>query len=67
MNIDHDHACCPGSYSCGSCVRGLLCWACNVALGIVKDDPDVLKGLLAYLGKRAALAPLDEARTIMVW
>jgi hypothetical protein len=33
MVVDHDHACCPGIKSCGKCVRGLLCVACNILVG----------------------------------
>lgn len=48
--IDHDHACCPGTRSCGKCVRGLLCHSHNVALGLFKDDPASLRDALTYLG-----------------
>lgn len=50
--IDHDHSCCPGSYSCGSCIRGLLCNWCNSALGHAKDNSNTLKKLIEYLDSR---------------
>lgn len=39
LSVDHDHACCPGPVSCGSCVRGLLCRECNTIVGRFRDDP----------------------------
>jgi Recombination endonuclease VII len=33
LAVDHDRRCCPGSKSCGRCVRGLLCGSCNPKLG----------------------------------
>lgn len=35
--VDHDHNCCPGEFTCGECVRGLLCISCNVRLGWYED------------------------------
>lgn len=32
-NVDHDHSCCPGELTCGTCVRGILCMSCNIKLG----------------------------------
>lgn len=53
LHIDHDHGCCPkGGRSCESCRRGLLCAECNMALGLLHDDQDTLRALLAYLGGR---------------
>lgn len=35
--IDHDHSCCPGQKSCGTCVRGILCNLCNLRYGWVEQ------------------------------
>lgn len=34
--VDHDHDCCPGGWSCGRCVRGLICSECNVLEGKIR-------------------------------
>lgn len=47
--IDHDHSCCPGTKSCGRCVRGLLCPGCNMAIGNLREDPDIFARALSYL------------------
>lgn len=49
LAFDHDHACCPTIPTCGHCLRGRLCQACNHALGNAKDDPRVLRRLAEYL------------------
>ena len=49
FHIDHDHACCPGIGSCGRCIRGLLCAACNTSLGGFRDDPKLLRKAADYL------------------
>ena len=50
LHVDHDHRCCPkAGKSCGKCVRGLLCRACNTALGLVRDNPGTLRALADYL------------------
>jgi hypothetical protein len=47
--VDHDHLCCPGVKSCGSCVRGLLCSMCNHGLGNFHDSPRSLQRAVKYL------------------
>lgn len=43
--VDHNHM--TGE------VRGLLCHPCNVGIGMLKDDPDVLKKATRYLEERS--------------
>jgi hypothetical protein len=43
--VDHDHE--TGE------IRGLLCYTCNSAVGLVQDDPEVLRALADYLVQHA--------------
>lgn len=52
LAVDHDHACCPEKFSCGKCIRGIICSECNLALGKIKDSTERLKGMIKYLGGR---------------
>jgi len=48
-HIDHNHKCCPGLSSCGKCVRGILCAACNFMLGAINDNAGTLRAAATYL------------------
>ena len=50
--IDHDHKCCSGRRSCGSCIRGILCVPCNMMLGQLERILKIgLKKVLIYIGR----------------
>lgn len=49
LSLDHDHACCEGTRSCGECLRGALCMRHNLALGHVNDSIEELEALITYL------------------
>ena len=51
LSIDHDHGCCPGTRTCGKCVRGLLCYSCNRFLSPVLDKPGRLEEVSRYLAE----------------
>lgn len=49
LSVDHDHSCCPGYYSCGRCIRGLLCPGHNNALGLFHDSIIEMRRAIDYL------------------
>ena len=53
--LDHDHRCCTGTQRmCERCIRGVLCHRCNVALGMFRDDAQMLLRAARYLnGERS--------------
>lgn len=50
LHIDHDHTCCPGRDSCGKCLRGLICSACNTGIGLLKTA-EICTHAAAYLAR----------------
>lgn len=49
FTVDHDHSCCPGEYTCGKCIRAILCSDCNKGLGFFKDSPDVMRAAADFI------------------
>ncbi len=50
LHVDHDHG--TGE------IRGLLCVRCNNALGLFRENPDVLKRAIRYVRSEASLRSL---------
>jgi Recombination endonuclease VII len=55
-NVDHDHE--TGR------VRGILCFTCNVAIGLIGEDEERLNGALSYLARDDQLANVARSRTV---
>lgn len=41
FNVDHDH-------STGQ-IRGLLCYSCNLGIGLLRDDADLMRAAIRYM------------------
>lgn len=55
-HVDHDHE--TGK------VRGILCRSCNLALGYLNDDPEMLRQGIAYLEKEQLEMSIEEIETL---
>lgn len=61
LQVDHEHACCPGRISCGKCVRGLLCKTCNTRrLPMIEGSHHLVESLTAYLADPPAYRILNR-------
>ncbi len=49
--VDHNHACCSGPISCGKCVRALVCNRCNILLGVLECNSELVSEAYDYLKK----------------
>lgn len=59
--VDHDHSCCPTkAKSCGKCVRGILCFVCNVHLGWFENNSPSVD---LYLEKHACGRSFSDTRS----
>ena len=64
LAIDHDHTCCPGTSSCGRCVRGVLCFRHNTLLGQLEFVSKFAWWVNRYLGKQLLVElPENNPRT----
>lgn len=66
LTVDHDHRCCPGSFSCGLCVRGFLCQSCNLAIGLLQDNRDFVSNAVSYFDKWTEVGSNGDAQGLIV-
>lgn len=62
LTIDHDHSCCPNKFSCGFCVRGVLCNRHNLAEGLLRGNVEEAIALANYMSQFEELKRVAEER-----
>lgn len=58
LSLDHRHK--------DGLLRGLLCWLCNRMVGMMRDDPERARKVLAYLANPPATQALGEERFCII-
>lgn len=53
---------CVDHHGATGIIRGLLCHSCNMAIGYLKDSPELLQKTLKYLSSHANIKPSKEAK-----
>lgn len=61
--VEHWHGCSAHGpkFSCSACRRGLACQACNVIVGMARDDPELLRVVADSLEKANAVVRTRQA------
>jgi hypothetical protein len=54
LHMDHDHNCCTTEFTCGKCVRGIVCSRCNTVIGkyeqgLIRPDNPLLHKVANYV------------------
>ena len=62
LAVDHDHACCHSTRSCGLCVRGLICHHCNARLVAGYEALPVALRTWDWLNEYLARRPIQKMR-----
>lgn len=47
--MDHDHSCCGNDDICGNCIRGALCYNCNVGIGKFGESVERLQRAIEWM------------------
>lgn len=65
LAVDHDHRCCSESAkSCGKCIRGLLCYSCNMMMGKIESKPALAKRFADYIDRRPLATHCPECQSV---